>query len=198
MQLDNNNINGISKQIVIKSFFNNLPVIINNLDLSDMYYAINKNLYGDNKIFWDELFKECSSNTIFKSSLFKETNISSIYPILIDDYYNTPYLKSEDEYNNLKAKINSCIVNHYVGNIFDVVEDFKDKYDLINLSNIVDYHDPEKYRQLLDKFNLSRNGIILTYLFSIDDDIDKIFKNNMYKIKNFSSGNIMIYKRLKK
>ncbi len=190
----NNNINGINGKIAITVFLNNLPKEIDKLDLLQLYYAINKNLDGDNKIFWDKLFKEFSPSMIFKSNLFKETNISSIYPIIIDNYYNTPYLQNEDCYNNLKSKINDCTINHYIGNIFDMVEQFQDKYDLVNLSNIIDYNDPKEYKQLLDKFNLAKDGIILTYLFAIDDDTYNIFKDDKYEITDFYDGSVMIYK----
>lgn len=187
--------NQLLRDLILKVFIENTDLIVKE-DLSYMYYGINNNLSSDSKIFWDELLSLYDPVTLYQSGLFRQQNTNALYAIISSSYYNVPYLKNEDTYNSLKSRIDSCSVKHHVGNIFKEVDLFNTPYDLVNLSNIIDYSDYDKYRQLLDKFKLTDKGIILSYIFTIDDEIDSTFNDKKkYKFKKLPSQNIMIYKR---
>ncbi len=190
---------GMYKELVLKLFFtNNIPNTKVKRDLSEMYYALNSNLSSENKIFWDELVKLYNPYTIYQSELFRKTDIKAIYQIITGNYCNAIYLKDEDTYNDLRSKIVSCTVNHHIGNIFQEIDNFNDSYDLVNLSNIIDYSSFFEYRQLLDKFNLTSTGIVLSYIYclNLDDRVEYEFRDKTkYKFKKLPTENIMIYKK---
>ena len=55
-----------------------------------------------------------------------------------------------------------------MGNIKDI-EISEPPYDFVNLSSIIYYsfHDFSEYEQLVERFPLNENGIVLTYLYHL-------------------------------
>lgn len=161
----------------------------------DLFYYVKQFLTGDNRFFWDELFNQFGPLDIFQSNLFKRENNKALRAIMTGNYFNAPYLKDEETYKLLREKISECIVHHYVGDIFELSQVLTAQYDLVNLSNIIDYYDAFKYKSLLNSFNISENGIILSYIFTVDDGLDTVFNEENYTFQNLFDENIMIYKK---
>ena len=65
---------------------------------------------------------------------------------------------------------------------------FRDRYDLVYLSNIIYYSDIDEYSELLRKFNLTDQGIILTYLYEVTKRVMEYFKDKKCKIERFKTG----------
>lgn len=106
------------------------------------------------KLFWDEILEEKPFYDIYDSFLFTKVT----HNILCLDI---PYLSN---YDLLKQKLKDVEINHMVGDIFSLVDDLEDEYDLVNLSNIIDYTTIDNYQDLIEKFKLTKDGCILSYM----------------------------------
>lgn len=80
-------------------------------------------------------------------------------------YKSLSYLKDENYYK-LRKNIENAELNFYEGDIFTLVSSLTSKYDLVYLSNIIDYANKKDYKNLLSKFNLNDNEVVLSYIFS--------------------------------
>ncbi len=158
----------------------------------DLYFdKIRSELPKKYQDFWNSLLNHTDWYEITNSSLFSSE-------VVTRDYAKKQNLYLSDAvYNTLKDKIAKIKFNFYVGNILDIYKAFNQKYDLIFLSNILAYADKLEYRNMLDYFNLSEDGYILTYLFDNLSENTKIFNNSRVKIKKFdnSDNGIMIYSK---
>lgn len=108
--------------------------------------------------------------------------------LLIGNLYYAPrgvmrdinyYLRSEDNYNELKKKIREVEFRIFWGDIREVTLKLKRKYTLIILSNIADSLGTEKEILTLDKFKgylgsmehlLKNSGSVISYFFQIERD----------------------------
>ncbi len=151
-------------------------------EYDDMYYdLIRYNLDSNTKEFWTSLidfydWKEITSSPLFSS---EEIDVSDV--IIQNEYLEN------DKYSKLKNMIDNVNINTFNGNIFDL--DFKDKYDLIYLSNIIYYNNIKKYKELMDSYKLNPNGIILSYLYNSLDRIDNYFSDDSYYVEKFKNNN---------
>ena len=121
---------------------------------------IRKNLFGIYKKYWDELFNHTDWYEIFGSRLFQSDAMPNDFI-----YKSLSYLKDENYYK-LGKNIENTELNFYEGDIFTLVSSLTSKYDLVYLSNIIDYANKKDYKNLLSKFNLNDNGVVLSYIFS--------------------------------
>ena len=127
----------------------------------DLYYEnIRKNLNGIYKEYWDALFSHTDWYEIFGSRLFQSDAMPNDFI-----YKSLSYLKDENYYK-LRKNIENAELNFYEGDIFTLVSSLTSKYDLVYLSNIIDYANKKDYKNLLSKFNLNDNGVVLSYIFS--------------------------------
>ncbi len=151
-------------------------------EYDDMYYdLIRYNLDSNTKEFWTSLidffdWKEITSSPLFSS---EEIDVSDV--IIQNEYLEN------DKYSKLKNMVDNVNINTFNGNIFDL--DFKDKYDLIYLSNIIYYNNIKKYKELMDSYKLNPNGIILSYLYNSLDKIDNYFSDDSYYVEKFKNNN---------
>lgn len=151
-------------------------------EYDDMYYdLIRYNLDSNTKEFWTSLidfydWKEITSSPLFSS---EEIDVSDVI-------IQNEYLENE-KYSKLKNMVDNVNINTFNGNIFDL--DFKDKYDLIYLSNIIYYNNIKKYKELMDSYKLNPNGIILSYLYNSLDRINNYFNDNSYYVEKFKNNN---------
>lgn len=147
-----------------------------------MYYdLIRYNLDSNTKEFWTSLidffdWKEITSSPLFSS---EEIDVSDV--IIQNEYLEN------DKYSKLKNMVDNVNINTFNGNIFDL--DFKDKYDLIYLSNIIYYNNIKKYKELMDSYKLNPNGIILSYLYNSLDKINNYFSDDSYYVEKFKNNN---------
>lgn len=151
-------------------------------EYDDMYYdLIRYNLDSNTKEFWTSLidffdWKEITSSPLFSS---EEIDVSNV--IIQNEYLEN------DKYSKLKNMVDNVNINTFNGNIFDL--DFKDKYDLIYLSNIIYYNNIKKYKELMDSYKLNPNGIILSYLYNSLDKINNYFSDDSYYVEKFKNNN---------
>ena len=157
----------------------------------DLYDVIRQDLSKENKEFWDSLFDYFDWYDIYNSTLFSSEFMNK--KTIIEE---NVYLK-EENYNKLKSMIDSVNINTYTGNILNLNNLYSKEYDIIYLSNIINYVDKIEYKKLLDKFNLSEKGIVLTYFYEITENIRNFFNENNYTFDNFenSKSGVMVYKR---
>lgn len=171
------------------NFFYNYNV--DNTIYDDYYDLIRSELEYENKEFWDSLFNYYDWNDIYNSTLFSSEVVNKNYVIEQNFYLQN------DNYNRLKKIIKSVNINTFTGNIFDLVNELDNKYDLVYLSNIINYSDINNYKDLLGKFKLTEKGIILTYLYIINSNIKNFFNGENYcfdQFENLNSG-VLIYQK---
>lgn len=74
--------------------------------------------------------------------------------------------------------------------------DIKEAYDLIYLSNIIQYVNIEEYRRKIKHLSSISQGIIVTYIFGNIKNALNYFENITYRELNDNSSGILIhYKR---
>ena len=167
--------------------------------LENKYYNIKteiedyvvKNMDEEYNWFWQEI-KRILKDYGYQASVFHfALNIKQ------KEFNKPSFLKNEDNYIILQNKLKSTIINFQQANIIDLPINFS-KYDLIYLSNILDYREQEFAKILLTDIynnNLHRNGQI------IFTDLCSYFNEEIYecvpgaeKIKKcFDSAGLLSY-----
>lgn len=84
--------------------------------------------------FWDELFTKYTSKELYNSKLFIKKSISNKSLIVCNKYLN-----NKNNYNILKTRLKTFekLEFHKI-NIFEQIPTFKEKFDFVYLSNIID------------------------------------------------------------
>lgn len=187
--LGSSDITGTDISNFTEYYFNLKKAAVKTLDYEDYLHFFNikskngfsKNLYEkilpsldeETAYFWSELFDSYKSSEIRRSNFFM--------PAKIKNYIrNNPYLSSNENYQTLKAKINEVEIKLIIENIFALIGTLKNGYDLINASNLMDYHYGSEYLFFLEQCYLKNDGIILGYSMARDitvDDIKKEYTN---------------------
>lgn len=157
----------------------------------DLYDLIREDLSKENKYFWDSLFNYFDWYDIYNSTLFSSEFMSKKIILEENNYLD------ENNYNKLKQIIDSVNFRLYTGNILELNNLYNREYDIIYLSNIINYVNKKDYKELLNKFDLREKGIILTYFYEINENIRNFFLENNYSFDNFQStkSGVMVYKR---
>lgn len=157
----------------------------------DYYGSISQVLTGENKEFWDSLFDYFSWFDIYNSTLF-----STEIMIKEDVLRQNLYLQKE-YFKQLKQLIKNVKINTFDGNIMSLADTFHKEYDLVYLSNILNYVPAHEYKKLLSKLRLKPNGITLTYLFSISNKFRNYFNESNYSFCEFDNirAGVMIYRK---
>ena len=132
----------------------------------DIYWEFNNMLPPHLKEFFDCLFTEYDIDQI-KSKLFNGFNSS-----LENCNYN-----SLDALKVLGSRLPNIKHNHFICNLYSITSYIKDKYDVIYLSNILEYEkDFNKYFDIirrLKEFYLNEGGeIYYNYLWAKSEDED--------------------------
>lgn len=173
----------------------------------DLYSKFNSELPFGYRTFWDDIFLKFNEKQINSSSLFGFFEISRERMVA-----NNPYLQ-DDNYYILRSKIDKIRLEMLDLNVFELKPDEFDSFDLIILSNIVDYlkdfsKDYRNYKAFLKSLPLTKNGIILSYSFCNDGYLDRYFRGRNFKVvkinQNIVEGEvqtkdeIITYQRQKK
>lgn len=175
-------------------------IIRTNFLTSAVYKSISSNMNDESRMFWDNFFLE-----------FDE--LDNAYTDGANLRFLGSYTKNKGIYNKLRArlidddfKIN--FINDDIKNLSQII-DRREKFDLILLSNVIDYFGQMKgthlaisdikrfKRQVVDRIveNLNANGLMqIDYLFSIISfmnssvllsDFNQVFgENNIFYIGN--------------
>ncbi len=93
---------------------------------------------------------------------------------------NNPYLQ-DDNYDIVKSKIGDINIKFHKGNIFNLMTDDK-KYDLVNLSNIIQYipfdKPLEQYKEYIKSLPLSDRGVVFSYIISYPNKWKEIIEKS--------------------
>ena len=183
------------------SFF--MGDIHNELFNYDVYSKIYKRLDKEYQEFWDSLFDYFDSVELIESMFFRTTIENKILMI-----HNNPYLQY-DNYEIVKRKIDNIDIKFYEGNIFELINSSMKPFDLVNLSNIINYYkvdnrDYKEYKSFIESIPLNDNGIVLTYLMNYYGYWDQYnildqFSNNEYEKIGFNDGDktdgLLLYRK---
>lgn len=160
----------------------------------EVYDRIKSNLSSDNKKFWDGLFDFFEGDEIYNSTLFSHEifNLNSARS-------NNLYLE-EDNYKKLRSNLEKANINYINADLSNSSISFIEEYDFINLSSILYYgklNNVNNYKKLLQKFNLSDDGQIISYLYSIDEIFRRSFYEENFSFRQFPNKKegIMIYQK---
>ena len=158
----------LSKEEFFNMFYNPDFIL---MDLDHLYEKFNEELPMASRYFWDGLFSKHSWSEIYSSDLF--TCYHSLYGWSANDHglgwnkhaercfdYRLP-LGSID-YNKLQKKASGAKVDSITCDISKIAEKTDDSYDLIFLSNIVDYVPVKKFKNYINNLKVNENGIILS------------------------------------
>lgn len=158
------------KSLSYEEFLNLFNPLTKQKDIEIIYKKVSQNIDDENiKEFWDRVFR---SNYVFYY-LFLDTNVS-----INRVKRNVPYLENKQAYNKLKEKIKDCKIKYVGGDLTELVNTLNEKYDYINLSNIIDYiEDKDSAKKLYTNiFNnlLNQNGMCMLeyewYLYACCND----------------------------
>ncbi len=151
----------------------------------DLYFdKIRTELPSNIKEFWDYLFNFNDWYEIYNSTLFSSEPVIKSYALI-----QNKYLK-EDEYYRLRDILDTTKINYIQSDLLNL--DIDESYDLIYLSNIIQYVDKEKYKEKLEGLSKKIKGIIVTYLFGeLDRALDFFEGSTGYKL---STNSVMIHK----
>lgn len=156
----------------------------------EMYDSIRVYLEDDMLEFWDGLlnffeWKEVYNSTLFSSEPYIERTAIN----------QNKYLQSDEEYNKLRQVIGSVTIRTYEGDILDISKEFNVPYDIVYLSNIVYYVNKERYKKAMEELPLSEHGMVLTYMYKIQQTAIDFFQNDNITFEKFekSDSGVMIY-----
>lgn len=155
----------------------------------DMYDRISFYLDDEISSFWDSLFNFFDWQDIYNSTLF-----SSEPYIAANAINQNKFLQCDAAYEELRRALDDVVINVYEGDIFDLSCRIDGTYDLVYLSNIVYYNKPDEYKEMLDEFKLTDNGITLTYLYRINKNVRDCFDKSNMEVRQFdnSESGVMI------
>lgn len=179
-------IKALSKEEYIEFFYE-----VNNRSevYDDMYDRISFYLDDETSSFWDSLFNFFDWQDIYNSTLF-----SSEPYIAANAINQNKFLQCDAAYEELRRALDDVVINVYEGDIFDLSCRIDGTYDLVYLSNIVYYNKPDEYKEMLDEFKLTDNGITLTYLYRINKNVRDCFDKSNMEVRQFdnSESGVMI------
>lgn len=179
-------IKALSKEEYIEFFYE-----VNNRSevYDDMYDRISFYLDDEISSFWDSLFNFFDWQDIYNSTLF-----SSEPYIAVNAINQNKFLQCDAAYEELRRALDDVVINVYEGDIFDLSCRIDGTYDLVYLSNIVYYNKPDEYKEMLDEFKLTDNGITLTYLYRINKNVRDCFDKSNMEVRQFdnSESGVMI------
>lgn len=156
----------------------------------EMYDSIRVYLEDEPLEFWDGLlnffeWKEVYNSTLFSSEPYIERTAIN----------QNKYLQSDEQYNKLRQVIGSVTIRTYEGDILDLASSFSVSYDIIYLSNIVYYVNKERYKKTLEELPLNEHGMVLTYMYKIQQQAIDFFQSDNITFEKFekSDSGVMIY-----
>lgn len=115
----------------------------------------------EERTFWQYLFDFNDWYDIYNSMLFSSEPVIKSYALTQNKYLG------EEEYYKLREILKKTKIKYITSDILEL--DIDEEYDLIYLSNIVQYVDKESYKKKVEDFASKVKGIIVTYLFSKPD-----------------------------
>ena len=170
----------LSKQEFYDMFYS---PFFDKMDLDHLYHKFSDKLPMSSRYFWDGLFQRYSWTEIYDSPLFTDRHGVEV---LLDDQKNMKNYSflADDEYEKLRENAKNVKVNSITCDITDISKKTDDSYDLIFLSNVIDYTPVEKYRNYIKNLKVNKNGIILN-TFGYRCDVNRMKDYQVLKDDGF-------------
>ena len=150
------------------------------------FYKIFPYLDEQSKNFWGFLFEYNEWYDIYNSPLF-----SSEVVIVKRALEQNVYLK-EEKYKELKEIIPKVKIDFIVADIINT--QIENDFDLIYLSNIIQYENVWKYKEKVKELTRNRKTEVLTYVFGEIDRVLEFFNDTKTVGINFNKNGILIHK----
>ncbi len=176
-------IKSLSRDEYIKFFFSTTETFLDEY-YDDLYFdKIRKKLDDEAEDFWTYLFQYNDWYDIYNSTLFSSESVFEEQAIIQNKYLDN------DEYYNLRDILQSVQINYIESNLLDLK--INDTYDLIYLSNILEYVKKSAYFDKIDELSVKNKGIIISYIFGEIDKAIKMF-NGDFDYREFDGGSGVI------
>ncbi len=176
-------IKSLSRDEYIKFFFSTTETFLDEY-YDDLYFdKIRKELDFEAEDFWTYLFQYNDWYDIYNSTLFSSESVFEEQAIIQNKYLDN------DEYYHLRDILQSVQINYIESNLLDLK--INDTYDLIYLSNILEYVKKSAYFDKIDELSVKNKGIIISYIFGEIDKAIKMF-NGDFDYREFDGGSGVI------
>ena len=150
----------------------------------DLFFEkIAKELGEEERKFWQYLFDYNDWYDIYNSTLFSSEPVIKSYALTQNKYLR------EEEYYKLREILKNTKIRYINSDILNLEID--EEYDLIYLSNIVQYVDKHAYKSKVEDFASKIKGIIVTYLFSKPDAALEFFEGS--SARSLDTNSIIIH-----
>ncbi len=135
------------------------------MNLDYLYEKFSDKLPMASRYFWDGLFSKYSWGQIYSSDLFTINHRTD---------YGLGWLQGHEkclnprlplvgiDYEELRNKVKDVKVDSITCDISKIAEKTDDSYDLVYLSNIVDYVPVKRFNNYIKNLKVNENGIILS------------------------------------
>lgn len=176
-------IKSLSRDEYIKFFFSTTETFLDEY-YDDLYFdKIRKELDIEAEDFWTYLFQYNDWYDIYNSTLFSSESVFEEQAIIQNKYLDN------DQYYHLRDILQSVQINYIESNLLDLK--INDTYDLIYLSNILEYVKKSAYFDKIDELSVKNKGIIISYIFGEIDKAIKMF-NGDFDYREFDGGSGVI------
>lgn len=176
-------IKSLSRGEYTKFFFSTTETFLDEY-YDDLYFdKIRKELDIEAEDFWTYLFQYNDWYDIYNSTLFSSESVFEEQAIIQNKYLDN------DEYYKLRDILQSVQINYIESNLLDLK--INDTYDLIYLSNILEYVKKSAYFDKIDELSVKNKGIIISYIFGEIDKAIKMF-NGDFDYREFDGGSGVI------
>ena len=172
-----------TREEYIKFFFATTETTLDEY-YDDLFFdKIRKELDEETREFWEYLFNYNDWYDIYNSTLFSSEMVFETSALEQNKYLE------KDEYYKLKEILKNININYIESDLMDLK--IEDNYDLIYLSNIINYVKKNAYLEKIDEFSEKSKGIIVSYIFGELDRALKIFRGD-FSYREFDSGSGII------
>lgn len=176
-------IKSLSRDEYIKFFFSTTETGLDEY-YDDLYFdKIRKELDSETEDFWTYLFQYNDWYDIYNSTLFSSESVIEEQALVQNKYLE------KDEYYKLRGILQNAEINYIESNLLDLR--INDTYDLIYLSNILEYVKKSEYFDKIDELSDKNKGIIISYIFGEIDKAIKMF-NGDFTYREFDGGSGVI------
>lgn len=176
-------IKSLSRDEYIKFFFSTTETFLDEY-YDDLYFdKIRKELDDESEDFWTYLFQYNDWYDIYNSTLFSSESVFEEQAIIQNKYLDN------NEYYKLRDILQNVQINYIESNLLDLK--INDTYDLIYLSNILEYVKKNAYFDKIDELSVKNKGIIISYIFGEIDKAIKMF-NGDFDYREFDGGSGVI------
>lgn len=176
-------IKSLSRDEYIKFFFSTTETFLDEY-YDDLYFdKIRKKLDDEAEDFWTYLFQYNDWYDIYNSTLFSSESVFEEQAIIQNKYLDN------NEYYKLRDILQNVQINYIESNLLDLK--INDTYDLIYLSNILEYVKKSAYFDKIDELSVKNKGIIISYIFGEIDKAIKMF-NGDFDYRKFDGGSGVI------